>query len=183
MSSIIPRAFSPSVRRGLLRRHGKSVVAFAVLCCVGCDGTSGGERALADSARATAATVDSLVLRSANRVPFTDGDERSVLEFTTKPDGTLEVTQEATFGDDGKANRRYTFDNGGRFLGMTEQRSQTAAAGNQSPALMRSTLSVFIESGVPTASKTVDGKPGVVQPFEIDNVQRRADVIRRLAPR
>lgn len=153
-----------------------------LLSSVACDGGARDSRSVTDSASATARTVDSLVARSANRVMYLDGDERSVLEFSRKPDGALEVAQDATFGDDGKANRRYTFDKDGRLLGVTEERSQTAAAGNQSPARMHSTLSVFIESGVPTTAKTVDGKPGVVQPFEVDNVTRRAEAIRRLAP-
>lgn len=172
---------APIVRTPISRRA--CIAALAVLLSsLACDGGTHDSRTTSDSASATARTVDSLVARSANRVMYMDGDERSVLEFTRRPDGALEVTQEATFGDDGKATRRYTFDKEGRLLGMTEERSQTAAAGNQSPALMRSTLSVFIESGVPTTSKTVDGKPGVVQPFEVDNVTRRAEAIRRLAP-
>ncbi len=160
-----------------------SIALVALLGCVACDQRSRDVLAMSDSVQSLTRTMDSLQTQSANRVLYMDGDERSELAFTRKPDGALEVSQDATFGDDGKATRRYTYDKDGRFLGMTESRSQTAAAGNQSPALMRSTLSVFIESGVPTTSKTVDGKPGVVQPFEIDNVRRRAEAIRRLAPR
>lgn len=159
------------------------MAAFLLLLpCLACD-QQRDARAMSDSAQTLTRTMDSLAARSANRMMYLDGDERSELEFTRKPDGALEVSQEATFGDDGKATRRYSFDKDGRFLGMTESRSQTAAAGNQSPSLMRSTLSVLIEAGVPTATKSVDGKPGVVQPFEIDNVRRRAEAIRRLAPR
>ncbi len=154
-------------------------LALLLLSSLACDA---GGRDSRDTDSATARTANGLTTQSANRVMYVDGDERSELEFTRKPDGTLDVMQVATFGDDGRATRRYSFDKDGRFLGMTEERTQTAAAGNQSPALMRSTLSVVIASGVPTTSKTVDGRPGVVQSFEIDNVTRRAEAIRRLAP-
>jgi len=164
-------------------RRAACVVTAVLLLCTACDTRAGDVLAMSDSAKTLTHAMDSLAARSANRVLYMDGDERSELEFTRKPNGALEVSQEATFGDDGKATRRYSFDKDGRFLGMTESRSQTAAAGNQSPSLMRSTLSVLVEAGVPTATKSVDGKPGVVQPFEIDNVQRRAEAIRRLAPR
>lgn len=161
------------------------VAVATTVVLAGCTPGSDAQRdASASGSSGSAATGGAgVAMPASNRVMFVDGDERSELGFTRHAPDSLGVIEEARFGDDGKATRRYTFDDAGALLRMHEEKSQTVFSGNQSPAPMRSTLTVIIRSGVPVATKTVDGTPGTVQAFEVENVKRRAELIFRLAPR
>lgn len=115
-------------------------------------------------------------------VAHVDGDEKSELVFTRRVDGALDVQERATFGDDGTVTRRYAFDASGALASMIENREQTVFSGDRSPAKLRTEFIVRITASDTAADKRVDGAPATVQPFEIDNVRRRATAVYRLAP-
>ena len=112
-----------------------------------------------------------------------DGDERSNWTLTTAADGSISIEDDVRFGDDGQANRVFTFDKQGTLVRATEQRSQTVQSGDRSPAPMRTELIVDFTKSVPVARKMVDGAPHDVQSFEIDNIRRRANALREQAHR
>jgi len=170
---------SAANRRGYLAGISCCLAALAFTGCAGGDDAARDSGARAGASAAAAPTADG----AANRVMFIDGDERSELEFTRRGPDALDVREDAQFGDDGKATRRYTFDGAGALLRMHEEKSQTVLSGDRSPAPMRSTLTVTVDGGATSATKTVDGTPGTVQAFEMENVKRRAALIFRLAPR
>jgi len=119
----------------------------------------------------------------AKRGTYVDGDERSNWTLTTAADGSTSIEDDARFGDDGHANRVFTFDKQGTLMRATEQRTQTVQSGDRSPATMRTELIVDFTKSVPFARKMVDGTPRDVQSFEIDNIRRRANALREQAHR
>lgn len=133
---------------------------------------------VADSARAGAQRVAG----TSAPVAYIDGDEKSELVFTRRADGALDVQERATFGDDGTVTRRYAFDASGALASMVEERDQTVFSGDKSPTKLRTEFTVRITAGDTSADKRVDSAPASVQPFEIDNVRRRALAVYRLAP-
>jgi hypothetical protein len=119
----------------------------------------------------------------ASRGTYVDGDERSNWTLTTAADGSISIEDDARFGDDGQANRVFSFDKQGALLRATEQRTQTVQSSDRSPATMRTELIVDFTKSVPLARKMVDGTPRDVQSFEIDNIRRRANALREQAHR
>ena len=150
------------------------------LCCLSC---STADRDPAEATRRNDDTSAAAAPRAAKRGSLVDGDERSEWMLTTGVDGGTSIEEDARFGDDGQAHRVFTFDKGGTLLRATEQRTGTVHSGNASPAQMRSELIVDFSGPVPSARKMVDGVPRDVQSFEIDNIRRRADLLRVQAQR
>ena len=156
------------------RRSLLTILAF----CLACE--RDGRPASNDSAgsRTAPAGAES----TATRGVYVDGDERAEWVAARTGSGSR-IDETARFGDDGTAKRTFIFDASGALVRMTEERAQTVFPGNQSPTTMHTTLSIDFTGGAPTAVKSVDGKPGTVQEFEINNVRRRATALRRLSPR
>ena len=137
---------------------------------------------------ARVATPENPTPGATQRGEFVDGDERSSWMLTTMRDGSISIEDDARFGDDGQANRVFTFDASGTLLRATEQRTQTAqTAGNQSPATVRTELIIDFTGTTPVATKMVDDVRRNVEPYEIENIKRRGDALlqqaRRSSPR
>ena len=137
---------------------------------------------------ARVATPENSTPGGTQRGDFVDGDERSSWMLTTTRDGGISIEEDARFGDDGQANRVFTFDAAGMLLRATEQRTGTAqSAGNTSPALVRTELIIDFTVTPPSATKMVDDVRRTVEPYEIENIRRRGDVLlqqaRRSSPR
>jgi hypothetical protein len=164
----------------LRRPSGRLLVpALLLLALLGYIGVQ--RRATTTTANANAGAESSTVASGATRGTFVDGDERSTWTLTAAADGSISIEDDARFGDDGQANRVFTFDKQGRLVRATEQRSQTVQSGDRSPAPMRTELIVDFTKSVPVARKMVDGTPHDVQSFEIDNIRRRANALRAQA--
>ena len=158
------------------------LLLLATLACGGGGDSSAGSSASAAAAGSTASTP------TTQRGEFVDGDERSTWMRTVKPDGTTSIEDDARFGEDGQANRVFTFDTTGALVRATEQRSQTAqGTGNTSPSTIRTELIIDFSGAAPVATKMVDDVRRTVEPFEIENMRRRAEALqqqaRRAAPR
>lgn len=177
-----------------MKRHAIVVAGIMVIVASACGESRGAARvdtsaanAMADSVRPAAAVLDTTAPRTMkgaeSRAMFMDGDERSELQFTSRGGGALEVLEQASFGEDGKALRSYTFDAAGTMTSMTEERSQTVLSGNTSPVLQHTMLSITVEAGSSNATKLVDGKPAPVRAFEVEKARRHAEAIRKLAPK
>lgn len=160
------------LRKALAARALSLLVLVASLAC-----TSTDRAAVSDSAHPGASGTQ----RSARRGTFVDGDERSNWTLTTAADGSSSIEDDVRFGEDGQANRVFSFDKRGILVRATEQRSQTVQSGDRSPASMRVELIVDFAKAAPVARKMVDGVPRDVQSFEIDNIRRRADAVRAQA--
>lgn len=163
----------------------------AAVACSTADRSSSGESAgvaTADSANVAAGAPGTpRGAGGAQRGEFVDGDERSQWMLTVMANGTTSIEDDARFGDDGQANRVFTFDASGTLVRATEQRTQTAQSGSQSPATVRTELIVNFSGSTPSASKMVDDVRRDVMPYEIDNLRRRANALlqqaRRTSPR
>lgn len=138
---------------------------------------SGTREAVRDSTRASVTAGASAV----QRAEFTDGDERATWMLTETKDGGTSIEDNAHFGENGEANRVFTFDANGTLLRATEQRTQIALSGNQSPVTMRTEMIIDFTGSTPIATKMVDDIRKDVQPYEIDNLRRRADLLRKQA--
>lgn len=156
-----------------------AVFALSVACSAADKSDAAGSRGALGAANGRGAPSAA----PATRGTFVDGDERSTWTLTTAADGSTSIEDQARFGDDGQANRVFTFDERGTLVRATEQRTQTVQAGDRSPMPMRTELFVDFSKGAPAARKMVDGAPREVQSFEIDNIRRRADALRAQAHR
>ena len=170
--------------RRLPRRPLLLLLLLATMACGGAGDSSAGATsgAVAASQGAGGGTAQT------QRGEFVDGDERSTWMRTVRPDGTTSIEDDARFGEDGQANRVFTFDTTGALLRATEQRSQTAqGTGNSSPAMIRTELIIDFSGATPVATKMVDDVRRPVEPFEIERLRLRADALqqqaRRAAPR
>jgi hypothetical protein len=144
-----------------------------LLACGGTERSASG--ASPDSAGAAVAAAAG---GRTQRGEFVDGDERSIWMLTALRDGGMSIEDDARFGQDGQANRVFTFDASGKLLRATDQRTQTAqGAGNQSPVIVRTELIVDFTGTAPVATKMVDDVRRPVEPYEIDNIRRRADAL------
>jgi hypothetical protein len=150
----------------------------AMLACGNADRDAARDSALGNASPDAAAPS-----RESRQGTFVDGDERSTWTLTRSADGSTSIEDEARFGDDGQANRVFTFDKAGTLVRATEQRTGTSFAGDRSPVPMRSELIVDFTTAVPSARKMVDDAPRDVQSFEIDNLRRRAALLRAQAYR
>jgi hypothetical protein len=156
-----------------------------LLLLLACGTDRSGDGASRDS---TGAAASATAAGQTQRGEFVDGDERSNWMRTTLRDGGISIEDDARFGEDGQANRVFTFDASGKLLRATDQRTQTAqGAGNQSPMPVRTELIVDFTGTAPVATKMVDDIRRPVEPYEIDNIRRRADALlaqsRRTLPR
>lgn len=140
----------------------------------------------ASGAGASSAGTSAAVSRTgtaSQRGEFTDGDERGTWILTTAPDGTFSIEDDVEFGEDGRANRLFRFDAAATLRFATEQRTITAQSGSSSPTTLRSELIVDFSVTPPTATKKVDDAPRTAASYEIDNLQRRAALLRSQAHR
>jgi hypothetical protein len=157
---------------------------FLLLACDGAE--RAGDPPPPDSTgAAVAATAPST---GTQRGEFVDGDERSSWMLTVMRDSTISIEDEGRFGEDGQANRVFTFNAAGTLLRATEQRTQTAqAAGDRTPATVRTELIIDFSGAAPVATKMVDDVRRPVESYEVDNVRRRGEALlgqaRRSSPR
>ncbi|MES2521362.1 MAG: hypothetical protein V4617_01600 [Gemmatimonadota bacterium] len=166
-----------------------SLSAASLLLLVACDATERRDTNAGNSTRSAVLAGDSArssaspSRASSQRGEITDGDERGTWLLTSSPDGGFTIEDDVQFGDDGRANRLFRFDAKGALRFATEQRTITAQSGASSPTTVHSELQVDFSASAPVATKRVDDLPREAAAYEIDNLRRRAELLRTQAHR
>jgi hypothetical protein len=152
----------------LSRRHLLTAgMAFSLLACATAE-----RPGAADSATAATTTV------APDTGDWSDGDERIAWSSDIVDGAITEITEQVTFGTDGRAERVLRFTPQGALTQFTETRTQTAQVANRTPAPMTVALRLaFAGDSVVSVSKTVDGADAPLQPYEIDTIKRHAAAI------
>ncbi|MBL0938253.1 MAG: hypothetical protein IBJ03_05135 [Gemmatimonadaceae bacterium] len=142
-------------------------LATLAVCAVFITACTSGDRAPAD----TTATAT----MSSDTGAWQDGDEQIAWSSDIVDGNITEITEQVTFGTDGRAERVLRFTPSGSLTEFRETRTQTVQNSAQSPSTMRVELQVtFAGDTVVSQSKTVDGAPSTVQPYDLDNIRRHA---------
>jgi|JI8StandDraft_2_1071088.scaffolds.fasta_scaffold65549_2 hypothetical protein len=144
--------------------------AAAILSLLAC--ATGDQPPAADSAAAVATTL------APDTGDWVDGDERIAWSSDIVDGAITEITEQVTFGTDGRAERILRFTPEGALTAYTETRTQTAQSPDRTPAPMTVQLRLeFAGDSVTSSSKTVDGADTPLQPYEIDAITRHAAAI------
>lgn len=159
---------SPSRRCRLLVL---SVAALSLLACSKADRPDS-----MDSANAVTNAVTTAV--SADTGDWADGDERIAWSSDIVDGAITEITEQVTFGTDGRAERVLRFTPEGVLTQYAETRTQTAQASDRTPESMTVDVRLtFAGDSLTSATKTADGADTALQPYEIDTIKRHAVAI------
>lgn len=131
--------------------------------------------AAGDRAPNAAADSSAVAMAAADTGAWQDGDEQIAWSSNIVDGQITEITEQVTFGTDGRAERTLRFTADGALTAFREIRTQTVQQSAQSPTTMRVELDVtFAGDSVLSQTKTVDGAPATVQPWDIENIRRHA---------
>ena len=167
----------------------------AWLWCGSVVACSGSDRAPATSHRTTGSTDTRASGSASLRVSTLPGSDTIAIAgtatdaadhsaFTAYAIGgqVVRIDETSAAGTDDRYARSYAFDERGRLVHMSEDKSMLVSNSNASPTPMHVNLSLDWADGVATrSSKRVDGAERAVQPWDIDNAKRHADLLVSLA--
>ncbi|MCE2901489.1 MAG: hypothetical protein ACK6DP_03530 [Gemmatimonas sp.] len=143
------------------------VAALSLLAC-----STAERHASADSGTTAATAV------MADTGDWVDGDERIAWSSDIVDGAITEITEQVTFGTDGRAERVLRFTPEGVLTQYTETRTQTAQSPDRTPAPLTVQVRLaFAGDSLTSSSKTVDGADTPLQPYEIDTIKRHAAAI------
>lgn len=129
----------------------------------------------APNATANSAAATALTTAAADTGAWQNGDEQIAWSSNIVDGQITEITEQVTFGTDGRAERTLRFTADGALTAFREIRTQTVQQSAESPTTMRVELDVtFAGDSVRSQTKTVDGAPATVQPWDIENIRRHA---------
>lgn len=154
------------------------LVALGVACAAPADRSADSSgTALRDTPAEVARPVsDSGVLQ--------EGDETIRWRSTEQAGVIVSISEQVTFGTDGRLERTLTYDSTGVLQQVRESRTQTVQHSDRSPSIMMVTIELSLAAdSVTRASKQVDGAMGTVEPYEVDRIRRHAVAMLQLARR
>lgn len=100
--------------------------------------------------------------------------------------GRIVVLVEETAPPDSEPSlrRTFNFDSSGTLTRAAELKSQLVSNGNASPSMLQAKTELeFLGNGTVRSRRRVNGVEKPVQPWDVDNLQRHADVLLELARR
>lgn len=167
MTPLLPLARRNARLRSPVLRRAPWLLMLPLLACVAGDKAP---NASTDSAAATA-----LAAAAADTGAWQNGDEQIAWSSNIVDGQITEITEQVSFGTDGRAERTLRFTADGALTAFSEIRTQTVQQSAKSPTTMRVELDVtFAGDSVRSQTKTVDGAPATVQPWDIENIRRHA---------
>ncbi len=165
MTPLHPSARRNARLRSPVLRRVPWLLMLPLMACVAGDKAP---NAATDSAAAMATAA-------ADTGAWQNGDEQIAWSSNIVDGQITEITEQVTFGTDGRAERTLRFTADGTLTAFREIRTQTVQQSAESPTTMRVELDVtFAGDSVLSQTKTVDGTPATVQPWDIENIRRHA---------
>ncbi len=112
---------------------------------------------------------------SARQGTWQDGDEKIEWSANSQAGKVASITEQYTFGTDGRGERTLRFDGNAALLQIDETSTQVMQYPDRTPA--PSTVQITLQfsgDSVTSRRKLVDGATGTVHDYEIDRLRRHA---------